>query len=748
MASIQIYSSSPDIKMTGIRDESRRPPVITPEEQPQHCPLFWVTSGQGDTQPRLYSLDAARATLGDEFLDYKSKFATHVTPFINGIGSEGNAMMIQRLKPADAKTAWIRFSLGVTKLDDENGKAKYKLRWMTARQDPSKVDGLSGLSDTDKQIMKESLHFGQGLTVKNLGRIDEAPTTLAVGIGSSGINQERVYPIFDLEVSSFGSYGNNLGLRLSAPNAESRDRVNMKFYEDSNFVRPFRVEMVKRADRKTAPKTVPNNFAENSVDFVFKPNTVDPTFGNDLYLGTSLLDQYRDLSTEGGRIPKYGSFNDIRVYDENVRHILETLYAAELAFDNEIPDFIEHDQIRGGNKIKVSEPSINSASGDRLNRMADREDEAHEEMFWQIDFFTGRNINNLPYRSFTVDSLLSGNGTVSMDNTTEHWATGGDDGDVSLANFHKMVLEKLIEFKDGTTEYADMARYPFSVFYDTGYPDKIKRAIPFIISARKDTSAVISTHAVDEEKWNSLTGVELLEASQEATAVSVYSTHLRSFPESTIWGTGCIRANLMMQAGKIVGSPYKGYVPLSYELALKRARFIGAGSGVMRPGFGYDQDGVKQLEYMVHANNPFVPQVPRERNWTNGATWAQYYDRNTMFFPAVRTIYKEDSSVLLADINMLIVTDLQKVCFRTWRRLVGNSSLTNAEFVDRSNTMILQDVDGRYDSRVTIEPTTYFTPADEARGYSWSCDIAAYFNNMRTVGVFTTIVHRKSDLEG
>ena len=79
---------------------------------------------------------------------------------------------------------------------------------------------------------------------------------------------------------------------------------------------------------------------------------------------------------------------------------------------------------------------------------------------------------------------------------------------------------------------------------------------------------------------------------------------------------------------------------------------------------------------------------------------------------------------------------------------MGNAKLTNAQFAALSDQYILEDTEGRYDGRVVIKPYTYYTPADELRGFSWHCEIHMYANNMKTVGVMTVVTHRMEDLKG
>ena len=53
----------------------------------------------------------------------------------------------------------------------------------------------------------------------------------------------------------------------------------------------------------------------------------------------------------------------------------------------------------------------------------------------------------------------------------------------------------------------------------------------------------------------------------------------------------------------------------------------------------------------------------------------------------------------------------------------------------------------RFDERVVIVPDTYETKYDEQRGYSETCKIHVYGNNMKTVTSFTVVAHRRSELD-
>jgi hypothetical protein len=97
---------------------------------------------------------------------------------------------------------------------------------------------------------------------------------------------------------------------------------------------------------------------------------------------------------------------------------------------------------------------------------------------------------------------------------------------------------------------------------------------------------------------------------------------------------------------------------------------------------------------------------------------------------------------------MHILLTVEKVCQQVWRELTGNTKLTADQFLQRSDDLIVEKVEGRFDDRAIIVPNTYFTDIDEALGYSWSTDVTVYLNNMRTVGSFTVIADRRANFGG
>ena len=95
---------------------------------------------------------------------------------------------------------------------------------------------------------------------------------------------------------------------------------------------------------------------------------------------------------------------------------------------------------------------------------------------------------------------------------------------------------------------------------------------------------------------------------------------------------------------------------------------------------------------------------------------------------------------------MTAILFLTTTTFNVWKRLTGNQKLTVDQLIERSNELIIQDTQDVFDGRFVIRPETYLTPADNILGYSWSCKVHIYANNMRTVFQAAVIAHRMEDL--
>ena len=125
----------------------------------------------------------------------------------------------------------------------------------------------------------------------------------------------------------------------------------------------------------------------------------------------------------------------------------------------------------------------------------------------------------------------------------------------------------------------DLPVHVESIMYDAGFPLDVKLKLAYFISQRKDTMVVLGTHDVEDRT---------LTASEEHSIAIALRTRLRLFPESEYWGTPVTRAIIIGRSGLVRNSQYNKRLPLTYELAVKAARYMGAGNGRWKNGAHFD----------------------------------------------------------------------------------------------------------------------------------------------------------------
>lgn len=237
-----------------------------------------------------------------------------------------------------------------------------------------------------------------------------------------------------------------------------------------------------------------------------------------------------------------------------------------------------------------------------------------------------------------------------------------------------------------------------------------------------------------------------MSSSQESSLAIALRTRLQMYPESDFFGTHVMRGMIMGRSGKLLNSQFGKKLPLSFELAVKAAKYMGAGNGVWKSGFSFDQAPNNAIEMFSEVNVTFTPATVRNKDWAVGLNWVDSYDRKTLYFPALKTVYDNDTSVLNSFFTMMACIELQKVGERTHRRFSGVSSLSNAQLIERVNTFVKENTNSRFDGRFVIEPDAYFTAADVARGYSWTLPIKIYAPNMKTVMTLSVQSFRLEDI--
>jgi hypothetical protein len=690
-----IVNAAPLTVMQGAQDKSTRQLVAEAEALPQHLPKVFIYAEKGPTEPQLV-VGASRSKLfGENSFDLRLGWATHATVLSNAINSKANSQMLQRLKPLDAAPpASIRLMLDVLPCQvpvyqrNSDGSITLDVSGMPV---PTGIEvaGFKGKWVVSQVItdVDGSDDFGNGAQVAG-DQTDVATST-----------QSMRYPICDLVVPSFGTYGNNNGLRLWAPTSKSSIPLDDRLLTQEKIY-PIRMACVSRANASSTVKVVETLTAEQFVDVCLKPDTIDRNTDKLVYAEDVFIQAYEN-TTDPAYPPVFGPFGKMKLYSENIEALLGQFYAAEVPFIDSFSDFT-------------------GAVGEE----------------YSFNMISGMSSSAVPYTSFQL--VTGASNSIRFSETATIYAQGGTDGTMNETLFAELVSAEMEGYADENSRLQDSAKYPESIIYDSGFPLATKYALTKFIAIRKDTAVVLSTHDVNSP--------ELTSSSESSIAIAL-RTRLQMYPESEFFGTGVVRGMVVGRSGKLSNSQYRKKLPLTIEIATKAAEYMGAGNGRWKSGFAFDSAPNNVVTLFTDVNVSFTPAVVRNKDWANGLNWVDQFDRRSLYFPALKTVYDNDTSVLTSFFTMMAVVELEKVGERCRRQFSGVSSLTNAQLIERVNEFVIANTQGRFDGRFIIRPDAHYTAADIARGYSWTLAIQIYAPNMKTVMTLSIESYRIEDLQ-
>jgi hypothetical protein len=675
----------------GTDDKSTRALISEPEVIPTHLPKVYIYAKKGPTTPQLV-VGAGRTNMyGADSFDLRSTFATHATVLSNIINSQGNAQMIQRVQPSDAgPPASIRLYLDILRTDIDTYEREDDGSF-TLDEDGAKIptgETVAGIKA--KWVVAEVLPSGGN---DSFGTGAQAP-----GDQTAGQTQSVRYPIMDLRAPYFGADGSNFGVRIWAPTTLSTSPMDQRILTNEK-VYPFHMACVYRKDDLSTATIVETQGAEQFKDVTWKAGVIDRNTDSKLSIEDVFLQAYQDFDSTVNP-PVYGPFGEMHIYHSNLEGILSDVYDAESLWENE------------GNDLD------GSTGGE-----------------YKVNVISGIHSTGVPYETF---ELIDASDCVWLTETSNIYAIGGEDGTMNETLFADLVTTAVTEYANENSILMDSARYPESIIYDSGFPLATKYALCNFIAVRKDTFVVLSTHDV--------LGLTLT-ASQESSLAIALKTRLQLFPESEYYGTAVMRGMVVGRSGRLLQSQYGKNLPLTLEIARKAASYMGAGNGRWKPGFAFDAAPLNNVSMFTDINVTFTPATVRNKDWDAGLNWVQSFGRRSYFFPALKTVYDNDTSVLNSFFTAMAIVELQKVGERAWRQFTGSANLTNAQLIERVKRFIVENTIGRFDERFVIEPDVYFTEADIARGYSWTTKIKIYAPSMKTVSVLSIEARRISDLE-
>lgn len=689
-------SAAPYANLLGIRDASSAPLIFQPVATPSFLPHFYIYAQKGDRVPELVTgATAIDEMFGSQTLKPRSPYYNHQTKFLQTVLASGGSALVQRVFPEDIGPK-SRLLLSAEIVDFDVPQYERLPNGMY------RLDAAGQKVPTGTTVLGKKVRWLVNEFVSNNEQtfaLGEQPTTTGLMIGAEDAQSTR-YPILELEAAWHGAYGNNLGLRLMIPHGESNQAMNVSVATALKS-HLFRMALVERADANATAKVVPTISGAEVLEFSFDPVAFNEKTATEMGFEAAYMAAYDDAGTPG-TVKKHAPFKRVHVYQDNLEAVLHEIGGAE-AVAGTLPLY-------------------------------------DDESPYVVNPFTALNFDGVPYYNVVVSDIADG-GTLFSEYST-HYATGGSDGVMSDELFDGLVRAELDTY--GENAYAQMMdrlRYPCSTYFDSGFRLETKYSMLSLMGKRKDIWVAISTQDILEPQNT---------PAEDSSIALALATAARNYPESEYYGTRTCRAAIVGHSGKLLNSDYKKLMPLTLQLAYRCAEWMSDPQRRWAPGLGFDKSPYNHINLFNTdtLNIAYKDEKVRNRDWANGLIWAESFDHRTSFWPATKTVYPDDTSVLNGLITMIIAVDLEKVALRAWRELTGIQGLTDLQFIERSDRMIAADVEGRYENRVRITPETTITGVDANNGYSWSTKIHMAAPNQKTLGNYTIEASRIDVLEG
>lgn len=689
-----IINGAPGVLDHGVEKRDNVPYLRTPVSYPQHVPKFFIWAQKGSTDEQLLAADERKIAYGDATFRERSPYFNHVSKFSNGVTEKGNVGMYVRLIAPDAgpkPTALVSIEILPTTVDDYDRNSDGSIK-TSVTGDPV-IKGQISNGHRARYLVE---HFASHADAQEFAQRAIRTGTMIDPVTG---DESQIIPLFDIEHSFVGGDGNLAGIRIWPSTAQNTSTLPTRLMAKEQ-VFPYNFSILRKNEETGNTRPVQTIMGEQSIPVSFKPEVIDPLTRVRLYVGERATREYQNLN-DPRYAKEYGEIGRIHVYQENIESLLTQLHAAEV-------DYLD--------------------SGSDMT-----EDEGTKHLF---NFLTGVDSRGYPYHSFVFATDES---SVRWSQFTNIMFSGGSDGTMNDAVHNQLVREYMERYSDPDDELNDIAYHIESHIYDSGYELETKRRLINFISNRHDTIVVLSPNEF---------GQRALTPSEEFSVASSLYSEAALHPESTYFGTEVYRVLIMGSMGLIRFSEYTQRFPVTYEVAVKTAAMMGAGNGVWKEEYAFDGGDGSVITEMYDLTNPWTPSSVRARNWDAGLNFIARYDRESFNIPALKTVHRDDTSVLTGYLTACAFAYMNKVLHKAQRRFSGDQRSTHAQFTKKINDFILEEVRGKFGDRFIIVPRAQFTSMDQRRNYSWTVPVDVGAKGMKTVQTSWLVARRYEDMAG
>lgn len=308
--------------------------------------------------------------------------------------------------------------------------------------------------------------------------------------------------------------------------------------------------------------------------------------------------------------------------------------------------------------------------------------------------------------------------TIALNDSRIVYMQGGEDGaldDAAVETLTRQYLKDLVY-----PEILDQPRYPFTHIVDTGVSIQTKYAFIDFLGEHDAFKVILSTQDANLGRFNT-------KAEDLSTGSALYARCLLQ-PESIIKGTECCRAEIFQQAGYLANSSYAGIIPSTLDVMVKKSLYQSTGSITGTP------TGLPRSEITVFKEWNWTPcdADHKQRSWDNGLNYFQHYDMTGIHWPAMRSVYRYDTSVLSSSNFTDAVVYTKHIARTNWSKFAGvemEFSMLKKQAESAVSGDLTYMLNGFYNNTVT------FSQSDEEAkiGYISHCTIQLWGNPQQRV---------------
>jgi len=273
---------------------------------------------------------------------------------------------------------------------------------------------------------------------------------------------------------------------------------------------------------------------------------------------------------------------------------------------------------------------------------------------WLVNLAEPYNINSEPYTHVVMSTDTD---AIDLNESRILYMEGGADGNIDDETIETLTRQYLNDLV--YPDLLDQPRFPFTHIIDTGVAIETKYAFINFLGKHDAFKLILSTQNANLGRFNT-------KAEDLSTGSALYAKCLLQ-PESIIKGTEVCRAEIYQQAGYLATGLYKGIVPATYDIMGKKSQYASTQRIVGMPA------GLPASEIDIYKQWNWTPCDAdlKQKSWDSGLNYFQHFDMTGVHWPAMRTVYRYDTSVLSSAMFTDAVVYTKHIARYNWSKYAG-----------------------------------------------------------------------------